>query len=227
MSVAKDNRPSDSPLIQRVALRRYLGGEGDVAMPDGARDVVVIKQNNHVYVMLTGNITHPIPLDFPPGTEVMNIMLAPGASFGSSELTGPKMLNESLFLPAAAKGKVWVGSDVLEIPTFENAEGFVEKLVQNGLLHADQLVARLVEGNPMAASERTTQRRFLQATGLTYKYFTQIERAWKAASLLQMGQPALDVAFALGYTDQPHMIKSLKQILGQTPTQLKSSAPLE
>lgn len=227
MSVTKHSRPSDSPLIQRVAVRYYHGGEGDVTMPDGARDIVVMKQNGRVQVMLTGNITQPIPLDFPAGTEVMNIMLAPGAFFTQAELAAPKMLNESLFLPSAGKNKLWMGSDVLEIPTFENAELFVEKMLHGGLLDADELVERLVAGNPMAASDRTTQRRFLQATGLTYKYFTQIERAWKASNMLQMGYPALDVAFALGYTDQSHMIKSLKRILGQTPSQITSVAKPE
>ena len=38
--------------------------------------------------------------------------------------------------------------------------------------------------------------------------------------LLQQGRPAADVAFALGYADQPHMIRSIKAIMGQTPGQL-------
>lgn len=223
MSVVKTTRPSDSRLIQRVATRHYLGGEGDVTMPDGSRDIVVIKKpDGEVFTMLTGTITQPIALDFPPGSEVMNIMLTLGASFTESELAAPKMRNQSLILAKAGRNKVWLGSKAMEMPTFENAEGFVDKLVDSGLLHTDAMVEKLVTGSSVAASERTLQRRFMHATGLTYKYFTQLERAWKAASLLQMGLPALDVAFALGYTDQPHMIKSLKSLLGKTPTQFKT-----
>lgn len=226
MSTAKTNRESASPFIQRVAVRQYLDNEGDVTLPDGARDIVVMKIQGRTHMMLTGNITQPIPLHFPPGSEVMNIMLAPGAHFTATALAAPKMVNESIALQPTGKNSVWMGSYALEIPSFDTAESFVDTLAKNGLIQIDELVMRLVDGNPMASSERTTQRRFLQATGLTYKYFTQIGRAWKAASLLQTGMPARDVAFALGYTDQPHMIKSLKAILGQTPTNLKNS-PLD
>ena len=78
----------------------------------------------------------------------------------------------------------------------------------------------IVEGRPKAMTERTLQRHFLKTTGLTYKAFTQIERAQKAVALLQQGRPAADVAFALGYSDQPHMIRSLRAIMGQTPGQI-------
>lgn len=227
MSVEKIVRAGMSPCVQRIGLRRYLGGEGDVTMPDGTRDLVVMNFNGEIKVMITGNITHPIALDFPPGTEVMNIMLAPGAYFTESALAAPQMLNESLMLSPAGKNKIWLGSEAVEIPRFDTAEAFIEKLVRIGLLETDELVARLVTGTPMAASERTVQRRFLRATGLTYKHFTQIERAWKAAGMLQTGYPALDVAFALGYADQSHMVNSLKRILGQTPTQLALAATAE
>ena len=60
--------------------------------------------------------------------------------------------------------------------------------------------------------------------GVTYKTFTQIERAQKAVALLQQGRPAADVAFALGYSDQPHMIRSVKAIMGQTPGQIAGAA---
>ena len=69
------------------------------------------------------------------------------------------------------------------------------------------------------------QRHFLRTTGLTYKTFTQIERAQKAMALLQMGRPAADVAFALGYSDQPHLIRSLKAIMGETPGRSSQAAP--
>jgi len=96
-------------------------------------------------------------------------------------------------------------------PSFDDST--VAGLVAHGQVLAEQ-------GNHSAALEKYDK-------ALASDQASADAHAWKAASLLQMGQPALDVAFALGYTDQSHMIKSLKQILGQTPTQLKFSAPLE
>lgn len=223
MGIVKTSRGSASPFIQKVAMRQYSGDTTDIAFPDGARDIVVMRMDGRTQVMVTGNITQPIQLDFPPGSEVMNIMFTPGVHFTASILAAQKMVNESFFLQPAGKNGLWMGGAVFEIPSFTTAEDFVATLAKNNLIEIDEFVTRMVNGNPMASSERTTQRRFLQATGLTYKYFTQIERAWKAANLLQTGMPARDVAFALGFADQPHMIKSLKTILGQTPTDLKNS----
>jgi AraC-like DNA-binding protein len=51
----------------------------------------------------------------------------------------------------------------------------------------------------------------------------QIERAHAAADLLRGGVPLLDVVDQAGYFDQPHMTRSLKRFLGQTPVQIASS----
>jgi len=115
---------------------------------------------------------------------------------------------------------------VREIPTFENADVFVERLVRDGIVENNDIVASVVEGHPKAMSERTMQRHFLRTTGLTYKSFTLIERAQKAMSLLRMGRPAADVAFALGYADQAHLINSLKAIMGETPGQITRASAL-
>src|SRR5690606_6142226 len=98
-------------------------------------------------------------------------------------------------------------------------DSFVEKLIRNGIVEDNRLVASVVSGHPMAMSERTLQRHFLKTTGVTYKTFTQIERAQKALALLQQGRPGADVAFALGYSDQPHMTRSVNAVMGLTPSQ--------
>jgi transcriptional regulator GlxA family with amidase domain len=42
--------------------------------------------------------------------------------------------------------------------------------------------------------------------------------------LLQTGLPAVEVALALGFSDQAHMINSLKAIMGQTPREIARAA---
>ena len=66
-------------------------------------------------------------------------------------------------------------------------------------------------------------------TGLTPKAIQQIERARQAAARLEQGASILDTVYELGYFDQPHMTKSLKHLIGQTPAQilrLKEPEPL-
>jgi methylphosphotriester-DNA--protein-cysteine methyltransferase len=69
-------------------------------------------------------------------------------------------------------------------------------------------------------SLRTLQRRFLLSTGLTYKAMQQIERARKAATLLEQGVPIIDAAYETGFFDQSHLTNSLKRFIGQTPAQI-------
>jgi methylphosphotriester-DNA--protein-cysteine methyltransferase len=64
------------------------------------------------------------------------------------------------------------------------------------------------------------QNHFLHATGLTPSTARQIERAHVAAALLERGVPVLDAVHEAAYFDQPHMTRSLKRFLGQTPAQI-------
>jgi AraC-like DNA-binding protein len=62
--------------------------------------------------------------------------------------------------------------------------------------------------------------RFLRATGVSQNHIYQIERAQRAAALLQQGVSILDTVYELGYYDQPHLTRSLRQWVGYTPAQL-------
>jgi AraC-like DNA-binding protein len=62
----------------------------------------------------------------------------------------------------------------------------------------------------------------LRATGLTQGAAYQIERPQRAVALLQQGVSILDTVELLGYSDQPHLTRSLKHLVGQTPAQLLS-----
>ena len=71
---------------------------------------------------------------------------------------------------------------------------------------------------------RTLRHRFLRATGLTHCHIRQFERAQQAATLLRQGTSILDTVYALGYFDQPHLTRSLKQFVGHTPAQISELA---
>lgn len=216
----KEFRPSDSPYILGVTRRVYDDG-GDLTVPDGCWDLVIIKQNSETQVLLTGAITRPIPLAFPPGTEAMNITFKPEVYH---LIPAPQMLNEGKILPRFGAKSFRFGNNVLEIPTFDNAEEFVNKMMKLGVLASDKLVASILEGRPMAASERSVQRHFLQTTGMTMKFVQQVQRAQLAVEMIKQGKRIVDVAHALGFTDQAHMTKSLKGIMGITPAAITQAA---
>jgi methylphosphotriester-DNA--protein-cysteine methyltransferase len=123
-------------------------------------------------------------------------------------------------LPEASSNSFWLCGSAWELPSFENSDVFVERLVRQGILVRDPVVEAAAQGHTLDMSIRTVQYRFLQATGLTHKTIQQIERARSAVSLLERGTPISDSAFELGYFDQAHLGNSLKRFMGSTPAQI-------
>ena len=104
-----------------------------------------------------------------------------------------------------------------EIPNFNNAEVFVDRLVRRGLLVRDAAVSAALAGDDEALNARTAQRHFLRATGMSHATLRQIERARHATMLLRDGMSPGDVAIEAGYFDQAHLTRSLRRLIGLTP----------
>jgi hypothetical protein len=224
MSARREERASDSPLVARITRVRYQGDTRDVTTPDGCWDIVVMKVRGQVSLLQTGVITRPVTLDYGAGDEYLAISFKPGVF--QPRLPGPRMLDRGRLLPTEARrlspGSFWLAREQLEIPTFENAEGMVDRLARRELIVRDEIVAGVVDGHPRAISPRSVQRHFLQAMGMTAKRLEQIQRAHQAVALLRAGRRVVDVALELGYADQPHLTRSLKAILGQTPARISA-----
>jgi methylphosphotriester-DNA--protein-cysteine methyltransferase len=60
----------------------------------------------------------------------------------------------------------------------------------------------------------------LRATGLTQDAIRQIERARRAADLLDRGESIAETVARAGYADQAHLTRSLKRFVGETPGQI-------
>jgi AraC-like DNA-binding protein len=210
-----------SPVVESVTHTRFAGAGTTQFRPDGCWDIAILKSSRGTVVLRTGLTTTAVAHDYAAGDEILSIAFK--ASSYMSLMPGEDMRDQGVMLETIGRDRFWLGSDVLEIPTFDTVDTFVAKLLRNSIVEDNKLVASVVSGHPRAMSERTMQRHFLKTTGLTYETFTQIERAQQAVGLLQQGRPAADVAFALGYSDQPHMIRSIKAIMGQTPRQLAST----
>ncbi len=123
-------------------------------------------------------------------------------------------------LPKASSGSFWLHGSAWELPTFENADVFVDRLIRWGILVRDPVVEAAIRGHTPDMSIRSLQHRFLRATGLTRNTIRQIERAGDAVSLLERGTSISDTAFELGYFDQAHLTNSLKRFIGRTPAQI-------
>ncbi|MFB9247229.1 helix-turn-helix domain-containing protein [Sphaerisporangium melleum] len=140
-----------------------------------------------------------------------------------------RLVDAGVEIPDATARSFWLKGSIWHRPDYDNAEAFVERLVREGVLVRDPLVAAVLDGAAPQVSERTLQRRFVAVTGLTRGAVRQIDRARSAAVLIREGVPAHEVVHRLGYFDQPHLTRSLARYIGQTATRLSdrdTSEPL-
>lgn len=134
---------------------------------------------------------------------------------------------QDVTLPEVSSHSFWLDDSAWELPTFENADVFVNRLIRQDLLVRDPVVEAVIQGDNPDLSIRSLQHRFSQATGLTHKTIQQIDRAHKAVLLLEQGTPILDTAIDLGYFDQAHLTNSLKRFIGRTPAQISQKITVE
>ena len=130
-------------------------------------------------------------------------------------------------LPGVGERSFCLDGTAWQFPDYENADTFVDRLVREGLLVREPVVDAVLQGQLSDVSARSVQRRFVHATGLSQRAIQQIERARTAMTLLQRGVSILDTVHEAGYYDQPHLTRSLKRLLGQTPAEIVGSATLQ
>jgi methylphosphotriester-DNA--protein-cysteine methyltransferase len=126
-------------------------------------------------------------------------------------------------LPQVAQRSFLLDGRNWELPTFDNAETFVARLVNKHLVARDPEITAAVQGEPTALTTRSSQRRFVQVTGMTHSSFRQIGRARFAVNLLKEGVPIADVVWQGGFYDHAHLTRSLRQWIGLTPTMIASA----
>jgi hypothetical protein len=218
MSVRREVRASDSPLVERITRVRFDAAWRGTTTPDGCWDLVVRRVEGRLQLLQTGLITRPVELAYGAGDEYLSISFKPGVFM--PRLPGKRMIDRGLLHPTPSSRTFRLEQDELEIPTFDNAEGLVDRLVRRELIVRDDIVAGVVEGRPRAIHPRSVQRHFLETMGLTAKRLEQIRRACRAIDLLTRGKRAVDVALELEYADQSHLTRTLKAIMGRTPGQI-------
>jgi len=218
MSVRREERPSESPLVARISRVTYQGDWRGWTTPDGCWDLIVRKVAGRVHVLQTGIITKPVALAYAAGDEYLSISFKPGVFM--PRLPGQRMVDRGLERPTPSPRSFWLDQEQLEIPTFDNAEGLVSRLVRRGLLERDEIVEGVVDRHPRAITPRSVQRHFLNALGVTAKRLEQIQRACRAVELLEQGRRVVDVALELGYADQSHLTRALRAIMGRTPGEI-------
>ncbi len=189
-------------------------------------EMVIATFNRKTIVTARGPETKASEADFPADAEFFGITFKLGSFMPHLPLK-TRLDRQDATLPEASSNSFWLHGSAWELPTFENADVFVDRLIRRGILVRDPVVEAAIQGHTPDVSIRSLQYRFLQATGLTHKTIQQIERARSAVSLLEQGTPILDTALELGYFDQAHLANSLKRFIGKTPAQIAQQSTVE
>ena len=214
-----EHRSSQHPLIEKVWRCRSERPDTFLSVAANSFEIAVTHLRGNRFITLRGPETKATAMDCPDDGEWTCIRFKAG-TFMPRFLPGILRDHNDVTLPHATEESFWVNGSVVEYPDFENAEMFVDRLFQSGVLSRDPVVVESLKRRPTELSLRTAQRHFLRSVGVPFAMFRQIERARYATRLLRDGVSILEVIGRAGYFDQAHLTRALKRFIGETPSRI-------
>lgn len=221
MTLRFETRRSDSAWIDAVWTCTSERDTTSMTSVAGVRwGLVFWEQDGGSFAAVTGPETGTGTAPVPEGATFTGIDFAVGTSLRA--VATPALVDSSVELPDATRRAFHLDGTHWARPGADDAEALVGQLVRAGTVERDPLVDEVLRGGRPALSDRTVERRFRAATGLTRSAVRQIERARTAAALLAAGDPAADVVAKLGFFDEPHLARALRTSIGRTAGQLRA-----
>jgi hypothetical protein len=217
-----DRHPVRSRLVRQVWQTRSVPADFFISAAVTHWEIVVTRQESAARVTLRGPETRATAASIPADAVFFGIQFSLGTFM--PRLPPGRLVDCAWPLTPAGRTSFWLDGSRFEIPTVQDVDLFVAALVRAGALVHDPAASAVVDGNSNGLSVRSMQRRVSRATGLTAGTIRQIRRAEAAVELLSQGVTPLDAAHRAGYADQPHLTRSLKRFVGQTPGEIASLA---
>lgn len=221
MGLVIESRPSELPYIERVWRSRSEDVGQMMSVATSHWELVFWEHQGQVEAAVLGPEAKASRAPVPGDAVFFGISFALGTSMPHIPVS--RLVGGNAAIPDVTRRSLWLKGSAWHVPDFDNAEAFVRRMVREGVVDLDPVVPAVLGGSCPDVSDRTLQRRFVAATGLTQGAIRQIVRARQAALLVQEGVPVQEVVHQMGYFDQPHLARSLKRYVGRTATQL--SAP--
>ncbi len=219
MAFTFDTHPAHASFVETIWRTRSQGAGVFTSTAATNWELVIATVDGHTTIVARGPETKASQADFPADAEFVGVTFRLG-TFMPRLPVSTLLDRQDAVLPAASRTSFWLDNSVWELPTFDNADVFVGRLIRQGLLVRDPVVEAARAGRATDLSIRTLQDHFLRATGLSHKTIQQIERAHRAVSLLERGVPIVEAAYALDFFDQAHLTNALRRFMGRTPAQI-------
>lgn len=213
-----ESRASDSPWIDTVWTCRSEKVAEMTSVAWVCWGLVFWQHEGRAYASISGPETRTGTAPVPQDATFVGIEFAVGTSL--RVVPTAALVDGGVELPDATRRTFRLDGARWETPGPDDAEALVDRLVRAGTVVRDPLVTEVRRGHRPEVSERTVERRFRAATGLTQGAVRQIERVRRASMLLTAGVPVADVLSDLGYFDEPHLARALRRYVGRTVRQL-------
>ena len=219
---AVEARSSGSTLVDETWRSRSEPEESFISVAATHWEMVVTRQAGAARLTVRGPETRATTVPIPQDAEFFGIRFSVGTYMPC--LPPGRLVDRTVTLPGTTRTSFRLDGSTWELPGPHTADVFVDRLVRAGLLVHDPIVAEALLGDVEGFSIRSLERRIARATGLSRGAIGRIQRAERAVELLSRNVTAPDVARRTGYADQPHLTRSLRRFVGQTPSQIAGSA---
>ncbi|WP_457033212.1 helix-turn-helix domain-containing protein [Kitasatospora sp. P5_F3] len=220
MGLVIESRPSELAYVERVWRSRSEDVGRMMSVATSHWELVFWEHEGQVQAAVLGPEARASWAPVPGDAAFFGISFALGTSMPHIPVS--RLVGGNAEIPDVTRRSLWLKGSAWHVPNYDNAEAFVLRMVREGIVDLDPVVAAVLGGAHPDVSDRTLQRRFVAATGLTQGAVRQIHRARQAAVLIQEGEPVQELVHRLGYFDQPHLARSLKRYVGRTATELSA-----
>lgn len=230
------------PFVDRFWVR---SGDGEPEprriLPDGCIDLL-IDLNRGAHAVAVGTMTRAITFDSPAPVRIVAVRFRPGGAVPFLAVPADQLTDR--VIPCVELGLRWLAPARLEdFAAVDQAARALEQSLLNRL-HAirapDDLIAHAVKtllllptcpsieqlSRGLGWSRQHLRRRFMQQVGVGPKQLARVVRMQRAVDVLQRrpSDGIAGTAVALGYFDQAHLSRDLRDLAGVTPLVVQSSA---
>src|SRR5262245_12639079 len=163
-----ENRNSSSPFVERIW--RCTSGTGGtfLSMAEGNIELVVTRLPGFLAVTLRGPVSKGSQVECPPDGEWLAIRFRLGTYLPRIP-TATLIDHQDVQLPVLANGRFWFCDLTWDIPDYDNAEVFVDRLALAGVIARSHATDAVVEGDVDWMSQRPLPRRFRPVTGMALR----------------------------------------------------------
>lgn len=227
-----------SPSLRGVLRCAWaIGGTGDgrdghAVLPDGCADLL-FELDGEPRASWVGTMTRPLPVQRVGRVDLFGLRFAPGGLHAATRMSLSSLTDQRVPVEDAPLG--WatrLATQLGRIDGFAQRVRLAEATLANieigtaatravrlldALSAARELPGVRVLARHAGTTERTLERRFRDWVGTTPKAHLRYLRFERAQAQLAAGRPAAQVAAAVGYADQAHLIREFARFAGRTP----------